>query len=52
MRYKCFGSRRILSSVLSAALLLPNGGCVPVEEGQWAEFFGDLLLNALAAFLL
>ena len=52
MMCKYFGSRSVLLGALPAALLLPSGGCVPLDEEQWAEFFRDLLLNALAAFLL
>lgn len=52
MRCKYCAYRSILSGFFGAALLLLSGGCVPVGQEQWAGFSSDLLLNALAAFLL
>ena len=52
MKHKYSGRRSLLWGASAAALLLPSGGCVPVDQQQWAEFFRDLLLNILAAFLL
>jgi hypothetical protein len=52
MRYRYSSGRSVFWGVSSAALLLANGGCVPVNEELWVEFFRDLLLNATAAFLL
>ena len=45
-------SQRNGAAALATALLLLSGGCVPVEQEQLVEFFRDLLLSALAAFLL
>jgi len=52
MRRKYLGSRSIQAGILAAALLLSNGGCVPTDQEQWAEFFCGLLRNAVAASLL
>ena len=45
-------SKRVLTGLLSIALMSMSSGCTPFGSGELGEFAHDLFLNALAAFLL